>query len=420
MTDLRAEAFRLFRAALDAADPALALRASLTENPLPRLVKDGAYILVSVGKAAVPMAEEALRHLSDAPLRALVVTNYENAREVARAKVMASGHPVPDENGRLAGEAVAALLEEAGENDRVIALISGGGSALLPAPAPGLTLEDKAAVNRLLLANGYEIAEINLIRQQLSRLKGGGMLRLAAPAPVTAFILSDVIGDDLRVIASGPTVAPIGTAAEAKALLEARGVWDRVPDAVRRHLGRAASAKPLPAARNILIGSNRKSLEAIAAASKRISATIVSGALVGDVGAACGLILAAAMGTPKDRPACLIFGGETTVTLKGSGLGGRNQELALRMALAAPTALHGPWVFLSGGTDGRDGPTEAAGGMVDGQSAARMRAAGKDPVALLANNDSNAALAASGDLLVVGATGTNVADVQILLLGAAG
>jgi len=419
MTDLRAEAFRLFEAALLAADPAHALRASFAEKPPQRPVRNGTYIVVSIGKAAIPMAEEALRFLTDAPVRALVVTNYENARDIAGATVIASGHPVPDENGLRAGQAVIDLSRAATADDRVIALISGGGSALLPAPAEGLTLEDKAAVNRILLANGYEISEMNLIRQQLSRLKGGGMLRLAAPAPVSAFILSDVIGDDLRVIASGPTVAPIGTAADARRLFEDKGLWQQLPAAVRAHLERSeGTAVTPPAHRNILIGSNRKSLEAIEAASKSQNTRIVSDALIGDVGDAADFILRAADAIPGGQPACLIFGGETTVTLHGNGRGGRNQELALRVALAAPERLRRPFAFLSGGTDGRDGPTEAAGGLVDQESAARMRAAGVNPEALLANNDSNAALAASGDLLTVGATGTNVADVQILLFGA--
>lgn len=419
MTNLRDTALGLFQVALDAADPAQALRRAVAQNPLPRPGPGGAYLLVAVGKAAVAMAEAAMKLLVDAPVRALVVTNYENARDVPGARVMASGHPVPDENGRIAGEAVAELLESATETDRVIALISGGGSALLPAPAAQLTLDDKAAVNRLLLANGYDISEINLIRQQLSRLKGGGMLRLAAPAPVTAFILSDVIGDDLRVIASGPTVAPLGTPAKARTLLEARGVWANLPAAVRQHLSAAAPDEgPRPEAGNILIGSNKKSLEAVVNESKNLNAAIISDALVGDVGAACDLILDAATHAPKDRLSCLIFGGETTVVLRGTGLGGRNQELALRMALAGPAVIgQRDWVFLSGGTDGRDGPTEAAGGIVDAQTADRIRATGADPETLLANNDSNAALAAAGDLLMTGATGTNVADVQILILG---
>jgi hydroxypyruvate reductase len=416
MMDLRAVALRLFQVAVAAADPAGALRRALALHPVSPPDAGGTYILIAVGKAAVPMAEAAIAVLRDAPIRALVVTNYENARDVAGATVMASGHPVPDENGEKAGQAVADLLETAGKRDRVIALISGGGSALLPAPAPGLTLEDKAAVNRLLLANGFEITEINLIRQQLSRLKGGGMLRLAAPAPVTSFILSDVIGDDLRTIASGPTVAPLGTRADARDLLTARGLWDDLPAPVRANLEAAEPhCAPSAPARNHLIGSNRVSLVAVTAACGP-TAQISNDRLVGDVEAAAAEIITAATSALRAR-ACLVFGGKTTVTLRGKGKGGRNQELALRVAMAMPD-LGRDWAFLSGGTDGRDGPTDAAGGVVDVGTVERIRLAGGDPAALLAQNDSNRALALADDLLVTGATGTNVADVQILMLGA--
>ena len=416
MMDLRAEAVRLFGIAVSAADPAGALQRAFLAHPVEAPSEGGAYIVIAVGKAAVPMAKAALDFLTGAPVRALVVTNYENARPLAGAVVMAAGHPVPDENGAAAGAAVADLLQAAGEQDRVIALISGGGSALLPAPAPGLTLADKVAVNRLLLANGFEIAEINLVRQQLSRLKGGGMLRLASPARVTGYILSDVIGDDLRAIASGPTVAPLGTREDARRLLQARGVWADVPLAVRAHLEASDEAQvSIPQASNHLIGSNRVSLAA-AAAAYGAGARIVSDRLVGDVGSAAAEIVAAA----ATLGPCLIFGGETTVTLRGTGKGGRNQELALRVAMAMPEFgpdLGRPWVFLSGGTDGRDGPTDAAGGLVDAGTVGRIRRAGGDLVGLLAANDSNRALDLAGDLLVTGATGTNVADVQILLLG---
>lgn len=412
---LRAEATKLFQVAVATADPAGALRRAFLAHPVEVPPQGGSYIIIAVGKAAVPMAESALEMLQDAPAKALVVTNYENARSVPGATVMASGHPVPDENGAKAGHAVADLLEGAGENDRVIALISGGGSALLPAPAPGLSLADKVAVNRLLLANGFEITEINLIRQQLSRLKGGGMLRLAAPAPVTGFILSDVIGDDLRTIASGPTVAPLGSKADARRLFQHRGLWDDLPAPVRLHLAAEDNAPPtaLPAT-NLLIGSNRASLAAVAKAWGP-RARIVSDQFVGDVEDAAREIIFAATKAPA-IPTCLIFGGETTVTLRGTGKGGRNQELALRIALAMP-ALGRDWAFLSGGTDGRDGPTEAAGGLVDAGTPDRILKAGGNPEALLAVNDSNRALALANDLLVTGATGTNVADVQILLLG---
>ncbi len=357
-----------------------------------------------------------LEKLSGAPVEAIVVTNRENARPLPGATVLASGHPVPDEAGARAAEAVEKFLAPATEADRVIALISGGGSALLPAPVAGLGLADKVAVNRLLLARGFEITEMNLVRQQLSRLKGGGLLRAAAPAPVTAYILSDVIGDDLRVIASGPTVAPIGGKSEARMLLQSRGVWDELPGTVRAVLDRRdAPSAPLPAATNILVGSNRKSLDAVVAAAGP-EASIADDRLTGDVGDAAAKIVTAARNAPSGGLICLVFGGETTVTLRGKGLGGRNQELALRVALTMP-ALGRDWVFLSGGTDGRDGPTDAAGGVVDAGTVGRIRASGGDPDALLADNDSNAALSLSGDLLVTGASGTNVADVQILLLG---
>lgn len=400
----------LFDVAVKAADPAAATARALEGLPV-----TGQHTrLIAVGKAAGAMAGAALAHLAGTPVTALVVTNYENARPLPGATVMAAGHPVPDAQGARAAVAVEAMLAGLTAADRVIALISGGGSALLPAPVAGVSLEEKAQVNRLLLASGFGITEINAVRQHLSRLKGGGMVRLAAPAPVTALILSDVIGDDLRVIASGPTTAPIATRAEVVKMLQERRMWDILPASVRTHLQQPAVALAAPPpARNILIGSNRVSLEAMRAASPCSHTRIVSDHLTGDVADACASIVAAARDWDGVRPACLIFGGETTVTLRGTGLGGRNQELALRVAMAG---LPGQWVFLSGGTDGRDGPTDAAGGLVDSGSVARMRAAGADPAALLANNDSYAALDGSGDLLRVAATGTNVADVQVLVL----
>lgn len=412
---LRAIATGLFRQAVVAADPALALQRQLETAPFPAPQPGGRAIVIAAGKAAVPMMRAALPHLEN-PI-ALVVTNYENRTEIPGVPVFGAGHPVPDANGAEAAQAVIEAVHAARATDQVIALLSGGASALLPAPSEGLTLADKISVNQLLLANGFGITQMNLVRQQLSQLKGGGLLLLAAPAPVSAYILSDVIGNDLRVIASGPTTEPIGSKEDACRILQAGGVWDALPLPVQIHLTRAPADHPTaPPAANHLIGSNRQSLEAMLAAAAGWQARIVNDALTADVSDAAHQILTAARSAPKGQAQCLIFGGETTVTLSGTGLGGRNQELALRVALEAQD-IDRPWVFLSGGTDGRDGPTEAAGGLVDGGSLARMRRAGVDPEALLANNDSNAALAASGDLLVTGATGTNVADVQVLLLG---
>lgn len=410
-TDLRQTARALYNVAVAAADPTVTVRQALAARILTPPGKKGRYVVVSVGKAARSMAAAALPLLRGFPVAALVVTNDENAADLAGTTVLATGHPVPDARGAAAADAVEALLRGATLQDRVLALVSGGGSALLPAPVAGITLDEKAAVNRLLLASGFEITEVNAVRQRLSRLKGGGFLQAAAPAPVTALILSDVIGDDLRVIASGPTVAPIMSPQNVVAMLRDRGLWSQLPASVQTHLARPQPALPLPEATNILIGSNAMSLQAMLAASPLPCTRIASDRLTGDVADACATIVSAA--AVARRPACLLFGGETTVTLRGTGLGGRNQELALRIALAG---LSGEWVFLSGGTDGRDGPTDAAGGIVDSGTLNRIRASGADPLALLANNDSHAALSLSGDLLRVPPTGTNVADVQVLLL----
>jgi glycerate 2-kinase len=415
VSDLRETARTLFSIACKAADPAQALANALSDAPVPAPDVGGITYLLAIGKAAIPMAALLLDRLAGRPLRALVVTNYENARPLRGAVVLAAGHPVPDENGARAALEVEHFLASTKAEDRVIALISGGGSALLPAPVSGLSLQEKATVNKFLLATGLEITAMNLVRQHLSRLKGGGLLRASAPAPVTAYILSDVIGDDLRVIASGPTVAPIGSRNEARQMLQAKGIWASFPNAAKTILAMPEPAAALlPFAQNVLIGSNRKSLNAVVAAFGP-NAWVVNDGLTGDVAAAASHIIGAAK-EAADQRLCLVFGGETTVVLRGNGLGGRNQELALRVALTMPD-LGRDWVFLSGGTDGRDGPTDAAGGIVDARSTARMRTAGCDPAALLANNDSNAALGCAGDLLITGPTGTNVADVQLLLLG---
>lgn len=410
--DKRSIAKELFARAVEAADPAHALARALKDKPFPEPKPGGQTYLIAIGKAAPAMLREAMHHAPSA--HALAVTHHENLGKVEGATVFHAGHPVPDRAGREAAKAIIETLANAHENDQIIALISGGGSALLPAPAGAITLADKQALNAALLGSGLDIVKMNLIRQQVSDLKGGGFLRHAAPAPVNAYILSDVIGDDLRAIASGPTVGPIGTRKEAVDCLKGAAIWDDLPPSMREHLSAPAYDTPLPVAENLLIGSNRHSLAAMLDASRE-TGQIVSDALIGDVGDAAQIILeAAAKGKPGD---VLLFGGETTVRLTGDGLGGRNQELALRVAMMARD-YHLPdgWVFLSGGTDGRDGPTEAAGGIVDAGTLARIKAAGQDATALLANSDSNRALDAAGDLLITEATGTNVADVQIMLV----
>ena len=389
---LRKQARQIFDAGVAAADPFDAVTAHLDKVPRPALI-------IAVGKAARLMAKAALVHFTDVPC--LVVTNYENATPLAGATVMAAGHPVPDENGALAAQAVIAALGRA--TGPVLALISGGGSALLPAPAAGLTLADKAEVNALLLASGLDITAMNLIRQQLSALKGGGFLRHASPQHVTALILSDVIGNDLSAIASGPTVGPIGTAEDAIAQLQSGGLWAQLPDSVRAHLENSPASAPLPEAVNILVGSNEKSVVAMAAAAR--DAHVIASPIEGDV------VDAARMICDNARIGITVWGGETTVVLNGDGLGGRNQELALRIAQEAAKRGWTDWVCLQGGSDGRDGPTDAAGGLVDDKTLSKI----DDINGLLANNDSYAALAQAGDLLMTHATGTNVADLGVMI-----
>ena len=390
----------IFMAGVARAEPGAAVTAALDDMAPPD-------VIVSLGKAGIAMARAALARFPGTPC--LVVTNAENAADLPGAEVRIGGHPVPDAGSQEAGRALLGAVSGLGAGARVLALISGGGSALAVAPPDGVTLADKAEVSRLLLGAGLDIRAMNLVRQNLSLLKGGGLARAAAPARVEALILSDVVGDDLSAIASGPTVPPLGGPEAARALLEEHGLWPRVPAACRAALARPAPG-PVPDGTARLIGSNRLSAEAMLAAAP--GATLDPVPLEGDVAAAAARIAAAA----RAGAGTTLWGGETTVVLRGAGRGGRNQELALRVALALRDFAR-PWAFLSGGTDGRDGPTDAAGAVVDDGTLARIAAAGLDVTAMLGANDSYPALAASGDLLMTGGTGTNVADLQVLRVG---
>lgn len=395
MSDTRRHIRHIFDAGVAAADPYAAVSKSLFQIKRPAQI-------IAIGKAAVQMARAALDVFPGVPTR--VVTNYENAVELPGAIVMAAGHPVPDENGAAAAKAV--LADLAAGNGPILALISGGGSALLPAPVDGVLLAEKATLNSILLGAGLDITQMNLIRQQVSQIKGGGFLAAAAPQAVTALILSDVVGDDLSAIASGPTATPLGTAVEAVAILKAANVWNDVPASIQKHLLSNRENPALPAHHNILVGSNAQSVEAMHAAEP--DAKILP-PVEGDVADAARFICDAA------QDGVTIWGGETTVQLKGTGRGGRNQELALRIALEARARGWTNWTCLQGGSDGRDGPTDAAGGLVDQGTLTRVAQAGGDLDALLANNDSYAALSLAGDLLLTEATGTNVADLGVLI-----
>lgn len=419
--DGAAVARAIFDAGVVAADPAAAVRASLTAAPVQ------AERIVAVGKAALAMLAAARERLPDVP--ALAVTNRENATETAGARVLVAGHPVSDVAGEVAARAVEAFVADAGEDETVLVLVSGGASAMLPAPVEGVSLAEKIAVTELLLGSGVPIDEMNAVRRALSRLKGGGLARAIHPARTVALLLSDVPRDEIAAIGSGPTVAQGTTAQASRAaidVLRRYGLAERVPASVCKALTTRAQADELDSGNeggaiveNRLVGGNGPSLDAMAArcVADGLPHRIVTRWLDGDVADAAAAMHRAAMDAPDGKFALLV-GGETTVVLRGDGVGGRNQELALRFAmLAERTPLGRSWAFLSGGTDGRDGPTEAAGGLVDAATVPAIRAAGIDPTEALGRNDSGTALAAGGGLLVTGPTGTNVADLQVLVLG---
>ncbi len=412
LTELKETARALFMIGVRAADPASAVKRALDTKPV-EAIPDGRLILIAFGKASCAMIEQALKHVPQGQaFEALAVPNYENARDIDQCRVMAAGHPLPDENGLEAGKAVIDLLKSTTANDQVICLISGGGSALLPTLRDGLTLDDKIEVNKILLKGGLDIIQMNRIRQRLSVLKGGGLLEIAKPASVRSLIISDVVGDDLSIIASGPTV-PNGEGVDPVELLKTEGLWDLVSIAAQKLLASPKQATELQG-ENELICTNTQTLNCIAQAAPDWEPVVIDTPLVGDVAEASQQILSFVRSAPFSRKQLFIWGGETTVKITGTGRGGRNQELAVRFAKLAHD-LKGDWVFLSGGTDGRDGPTDAAGGVVTSKTCANAQANHINVSAALLDNDSYRILEAAGDLLKTEATGTNVADVQLFL-----
>lgn len=444
---MRKDALRIFEAGIDAADPYQAVKRCLRVDhqsieilldsdgrEQKRVGRWSKIHLIAFGKAACAMAQAASEIIPATLLagRGIAVTNYENMRAVDHVDVIGASHPLPDEAGLNAAKRIAERVQQAQANELVLVLVSGGGSALIPCPVDGISLQEKIATTDLLLACGANINQINGVRKHLSKLKGGGLARMAAPADLHALILSDVLGDDLSTIASGPTVPDDSTYADAIAVFKAKGIWDQTPSAVRRHLeqGQLGSIPETPKSGDpsfertsqTLVGSNTLSVGTImkAAQDQGYESRLYSRQLCGiarDEAEKLALHAKQLIAGGLSRPLALLAGGETTVILKGNGRGGRNQEMALAFALAAEQhGLPGNWTFLSGGTDGRDGPTDAAGGLVDPESIQRMTKAGISPGEHLENNDAYAALTHSQDLLNTGATGTNVADLQILLI----
>jgi hydroxypyruvate reductase len=421
------------RAALKAVDPAQAVRNALRREGDVLHLADRTYdlkaydrvLVVGAGKASGPMARAAEEILGDRITAGLVNVKYGYTDRTERSRLREAGHPLPDANGLEGTREIVRLLEGAGERDLVICLISGGGSALMMLPEEPISLADYQALTDALLRSGATINQINTIRKHIERVKGGRLAQVAAPAAVVTLVLSDVVGNPLDFIASGPTVPDTTTFADALGVLRAFDLVERVPAPVVDWLRRGArgdvpeTPKPGEAlferVATEVIGSNDIAAEAALAEARRLGfaglllTTYLEGEAreVGKVAAALAKELVQ-RGRPLPPPACLILGGETTVTVRGQGKGGRNQELALAAGLALAGTDRTLVVALA--TDGTDGPTDSAGGFADGGTLQRIEARGLDARDALARNDSFAILREIDDLIVTGPTNTNVND----------
>ena len=437
--DLRKAAGEIFQAALDAANPRIAIHRHVRREG-ERLLANGAVYdlsrgrvyVVGAGKACAAMAAAVEEVLGDRIRDGVVVVKDGYAIPLRRIRVTQAGHPVPDARGVEGTSAILALLTETGPEDLVIVLISGGGSALLPAPVAGIDLIDKQTMTRVLLACGATIEEINAVRKHCSRIKGGQMARALFPARSLTLILSDVIGDPVDAIASGPTVPDTTTYGEALEVLRRYCIEDRIPVSILRHLERGARGE-IPetpkagdpcfaTAHHRIVGNNLQSLLAARDRAARLGfqALILTTELKGESREVAKVLTALLLemrrsGHPVSPPACLLLGGETTVTVRGKGKGGRSQELVLAGAIAIAGGRD--LVIWSAGTDGTDGPTDAAGAVADGDTWARAKEVGLDPLRALEENDAYHFFEGLGDLIKTGPTLTNVMDILLLLAG---
>ena len=435
--------FRCFRAAVEAVDPARLVASALRVEgdavvldapgvraaiPLSSL---GKIHLVGAGKAGRAMGGAALAALGKHVAGGVIAVPRGAEGPSGPVRFATAGHPVPDIFSFAAAREILSLLERAGKGDLVVALVSGGGSAMLSAPAAGITMEEKAETFRLLLRVGADIASFNAVRKHLSEVKGGLLARAAQPATVWALLLSDVPGDDPSVIASGPFSPDPTTYADAIGVLERYGIFYAVPSPVRRHLAEGAAGTlpetPKPddpaflGTTSALVGTNRTAMDAAALRMARerdagpTAIVLLPGFLRGEARECarsfCARLRKAAEALSPGHAVAMIAGGETTVNVHGGGKGGRNQEFAL--AAAVELAGEGAMAVLAAGTDGIDGPTDAAGAYADGTTVARASSLGLDPGAHLENNDAYPFFEALGDLVVTGSTGTNVADLAI-------
>lgn len=432
------EPISIFKASIDAVNPYRLILESLRFDGVSLNIRDTSYLLsrfnkiivIGVGKATAPMAQALENILGDRIGKGFIVVKYGHTSPLKKIKQLEAGHPLPDESGIKGTEEILGLLRNADEKTLVICLLSGGGSALLVSPLNGITLDEKKEANRLLLSAGARIDEINTVRKHLSKIKGGRLSEAAYPATLITLILSDVIGDRLDVIASGPTVPDGTTFKDAINVIEKYNLLDKLPVSVKRILehGLKGEIKETPKEGNsffkkssvFILGNLKHALTAAKekAVSMGYETEIITSELQGEARDVGRLLAEKAKGFKGAR--CLISGGETTVTVKGNGLGGRNQELALSFALEIE-GMKGI-TMLSAGTDGTDGPTDAAGAIVNGETMIKARKLGLDPSAYLKDNDSYNffkrldSLSGERHHVVTGPTGTNVMDMQIIIM----
>lgn len=431
---LRRQAAAILEAAVRAVDPAAAVRRHVTLTGTSLSIGDRTYALgrvrrifiIGAGKASAPMVKALEELIGDRITAGVVNVKYGYTVTLRKVSLVEAGHPIPDEAGRRGAERILELVGRAGSEDLIICVISGGGSALLPAPVDGLPLDDKAKVTELLLKSGADIQEINTVRKHLSKIKGGQLASVVAPAQMAVLILSDVLGNPLDAIASGPAVPDPTTFADALEVLNRYGLVSEVPRTAADYLRRGADGlvpeTPKPGdlifdrIHTVIIGGNEAAVEAAGDAARASGFhTVVLPAVTGEARTAAREFADRAGRTPGGmRPACVLAGGETTVTVRGSGRGGRCQEFVLAAALSMSD--HPLTVLAAFGTDGTDGPTDAAGALVDETTAARARAGGLDPQRTLDDNDAYPFFAALSDLIITGPTNTNVNDIYLALL----
>lgn len=440
---LRGSALDIFHHGLKAVDPRQAVERNLRLEEEDLLVGDRRYNLgqferifvIGAGKASTSMASGVERVLGDRIDGGVIVTKYGYLAGLERVEAHQAGHPIPDQAGVEGTRRMLDLLSQTGKDDLVLCLISGGGSALLLLPAEGISLEEKQQVTQVLLQCGATIDEINAIRKHTSSIKGGQLARMVFPATLVTLILSDVVGDRLDVIASGPTVPDESTFADCLAIVDKYALQDRIPRAILNRLRAGWSDRvpetPKPedpvfkSCQNLVVGSNRLAVEAAyrRAAELGFNPLTISTFVEGETREVAKVHTAMAKevlssGSPVPPPACLISGGETTVTIRGKGIGGRNQEFALAAALGID-GLEGV-VILSAGTDGTDGPTDAAGAIADWRTVEQARGLGLDAQAYLDDSDSHRFFQQLNDLVVTGPTGTNVMDLRLMLVAKTG